>query len=77
VWKFDRFARSVSHLLRARETFQVLGIELGQLDRRRRYQHAGRTDGTVLGAVAELERWLIVERVKAGLRNARARSKRP
>jgi DNA invertase Pin-like site-specific DNA recombinase len=27
VWKFDRFARSVSHLLRALETFKVLGIE--------------------------------------------------
>jgi DNA invertase Pin-like site-specific DNA recombinase len=31
---------------------------------------------TVLGAVAELERSLIVERVKAGLRNARAKGKR-
>lgn len=31
---------------------------------------------TVLGAVAELERSLIVERVKAGLRNARAKRKR-
>jgi DNA invertase Pin-like site-specific DNA recombinase len=32
--------------------------------------------GQVLGAVAELERSLIVERVKAGLRNARAKGKR-
>ena len=31
---------------------------------------------TALGAVAELERSLIVERVKAGLRNARAKGKR-
>ena len=31
---------------------------------------------TVLGAVAELERSLIVERVKAGMRNARAKGKR-
>lgn len=30
----------------------------------------------VLGAVAELERSLIVERVKAGLRNAKAKGKR-
>ena len=30
---------------------------------------------TVLGAVAELERSLIVERVRAGLRNARANGK--
>src|SRR6516225_6709213 len=27
VWKFDRFARSVSHLLRALETFKALGAE--------------------------------------------------
>src|ERR1035437_5246464 len=26
VWKFDRFARSVSHLLRALETFNALGV---------------------------------------------------
>ena len=34
VWKFDRFARSVSHLLRALETFKSLGIEFcsAQLD---------------------------------------------
>ena len=31
VWKFDRFARSVSHLLRALETFQALGIEFVSL----------------------------------------------
>src|SRR5882762_2118692 len=31
VWKFDRFARSVSHLLRALETFQALGIDFVSL----------------------------------------------
>ena len=36
----------------------------------------GKTTFTVLGAVAELERSLIVERVKAGLRNAKAKGKR-
>ena len=36
----------------------------------------GRMIFTVLGAVAELERSLIAERVKAGLRNARAKGKR-
>jgi DNA invertase Pin-like site-specific DNA recombinase len=29
VWKFDRFARSVSHLLRALETFNTLGVASG------------------------------------------------
>jgi len=37
---------------------------------------AGKMVFTVLGAVAELERNLIVERVRAGLRNARAKGKR-
>ena len=76
VWKFDRFARSVSHLLRALETFNSLGIafvSLGeQIDTS---TPAGKMVFTVLGAVAELERSLIVERVKAGLRNARAKGK--
>jgi DNA invertase Pin-like site-specific DNA recombinase len=31
VWKFDRFARSVSHLLRALETFRAQGIEFVSL----------------------------------------------
>ncbi|HYL65291.1 MAG TPA: recombinase family protein [Candidatus Methylomirabilis sp.] len=31
VWKFDRFARSVSHLLRALDTFRILGIEFVSL----------------------------------------------
>jgi DNA invertase Pin-like site-specific DNA recombinase len=77
VWKFDRFARSVSHLLRALETFQALGIHFVSLSESiDTATPAGRLVFTVLGAVAELERSLIVERVKAGLRNARAKGKR-
>jgi DNA invertase Pin-like site-specific DNA recombinase len=76
VWKFDRFARSVSHLLRALETFQAQGIAFvsfsEQLDTS---TPAGKLVFTVLGAVAELERSLTVERVKAGLRNARAKGR--
>lgn len=77
VWKFDRFARSVSHLLRALETFQALGIDFVSLTEGvDTSTPAGKMVFTVLGAVAELERSLIVERVKAGLRNARAKGKR-
>ena len=76
VWKFDRFARSVSHLLRALESFKTQGIEFisfsEQLDTS---TPAGKLVFTVLGAVAELERSLIVERVRAGMRNARAKGK--
>jgi DNA invertase Pin-like site-specific DNA recombinase len=77
VWKFDRFARSVSHLLRALDTFRVLGIEFVSLSESLdTATPAGRMVFTVLGAVAELERSLIAERVRAGLRNARAKGRR-
>ena len=77
VWKFDRFARSVSNLLRALETFKALGIEFVSLSEQMDTSTpTGKMVFTVLGAVAELERSLIAERVKAGLRNARAKGKR-
>src|ERR1700682_5710655 len=76
-WRFDRFARSVSHLLRALETFNALGIgfvSLGEsIDTS---TPTGKMVFTVLASVAELERSLIVERVRAGLRNAVAKGKR-
>lgn len=77
VWKFDRFARSVSHLLRALDTFRVLGIEFVSLSESLdTATPAGRMVFTVLGAVAELERSLIAERVRAGLRNAKAKGRK-
>ena len=77
VWRFDRFARSVSHLLRALETFKALGIDFVSFSEQMDTSTpAGKMVFTVLGALAELERSLIVERVKAGLRNARAKGKR-
>jgi DNA invertase Pin-like site-specific DNA recombinase len=77
VWRFDRFARSVSHLLRALENFRSLGIEFVSLSEQvDTSTPTGKMVFTVLGAVAELERSLIVERVRAGLRNARAKGKR-
>jgi DNA invertase Pin-like site-specific DNA recombinase len=76
VWRFDRFARSVSHLLRALETFKALGIDfVSYSEQMDTSTPAGKMVFTVLGAVAELERSLIVERVRAGLRNARAKGK--
>jgi DNA invertase Pin-like site-specific DNA recombinase len=77
VWRFDRFARSVSHLLRALESFRSQGIEFislsEQVDTCTAY---GKMVFTILGAVAELERSLIAERVRAGLRNARAKGRK-
>src|ERR1700683_913380 len=74
VWKFDRFARSVSHLLRALENFGALGIEFVSLSEQLDTSTpTGKMVFTILGSVAELERSLIGERVKAGLRNAKAK----
>jgi DNA invertase Pin-like site-specific DNA recombinase len=76
VWRFDRFARSVSHLLRALETFKALGIDFVSFSEQMDTSTpAGKMVFTVLSAVAELERSLTVERVRAGLRNARAKGK--
>ena len=77
VWRFDRFARSVSHLIRALETFNSLGVQFVSLSEQvDTSTPMGKMVFTVLGAVAELERNLIVERVRAGLRHARAKGKR-
>lgn len=77
VWKFDRFARSVSHLPRALETLRALGIEFVSLSEKIDTSRAtGKMIFTVLASVSELERSRIGERVRAGLRNAKARGGR-
>ena len=63
-------------MLRALETFNALGIAFVSLSEQMdTTTPTGKMIFTVLGAVAELERSLIVERVRAGLRNARAKGK--
>lgn len=77
VWRFDRFARSVSHLLQALETFRTLGIEFVSISELvDTSTPTGKMVFTVLGAVGDLERSLISERVRMGLRNARKKGKR-
>ena len=77
VWRFDRFARSTKHLILALEEFRHLGIGFVS------YQEnidttspLGRAIFTIISAVAQLERDIIRERVKAGLRRARQNGKR-
>lgn len=78
VWKFDRFARSVKHLLRALETFQGLDIAFISLtesvDTSTPY---GKLVFTILGAVAELERSLIAERIRNGMKKLGAKKPGP
>src|SRR5216683_5468364 len=55
VWRFDRFARSVSHLLRALENFQALGVDFVSLSENvDTSTPTVKMVFTVLGAVAEL-----------------------
>lgn len=76
VWKFDRFARSVSHLLRALEEFHHLGIRfISVQDQVDTESPIGKAMFTVIGVMAELESSLISERVKAGMAAAKARGK--
>ncbi len=77
VWRFDRFARSTKHLLLALEEFGTLGVQFVS------YQEnidtttpLGAAVFTIVAAVATLERDLIRERVRAGLRNAKNKGKR-
>lgn len=77
VWKFDRFARSVSHLLRALEEFNHLGIRfISVQDQIDTQSPMGKAMFTMIGAMAELESSLISERVKAGMEAAKIRGKR-
>lgn len=74
VWKFDRFARSATHMLRALEAFQLKGIAFASVTEQIDSSTAmGKCMFTVIAAIAEMERSNIVERVHAGLRNARAK----
>ena len=76
VWKFDRFARSVAHLLRALEEFDYLGMRfISVQDQVDTASPMGKAMFTIIGAMAELESALISERVKAGMAAARARGK--
>lgn len=77
VWKFDRFARSVAHLLRALEEFNYLGIRfISVQDQIDTNSPMGKAMFTIIGAMAELESSLISERVKAGMAAAKSRGKK-
>ncbi len=77
VWKLDRWGRSLKHLVNSMVELEARGVALISLrDNFDLTTPAGRLMFQVIGAMAEFERSLIQERVKAGLRNARARGKR-
>jgi DNA invertase Pin-like site-specific DNA recombinase len=73
VWRYDRFARSMRELVNALEEFRSLGVDF--------VSYAEGADTTtpqgkllfgVMASLAEFERSLIAERVKAGMQRAKA-----
>ncbi len=73
---FSRLARSTTHLLKALDEFKLHNVAFISLSERLDTSTAaGKMAFTVLAAVSQLERELIVERVKVGLANARAKGK--
>jgi DNA invertase Pin-like site-specific DNA recombinase len=77
VWKIDRWGRSLKHLVTSLADLDAYGIAFVSLrDSLDLSTPSGRLMMQLLGAMAEFERALCQERVKAGLRNARAKGKR-
>ena len=76
VWSLDRLARSLQQLLSIAEECKTLGVDLVSLKQSLDTTlPAGRLTFQVLGAVAELEREMLRERVKSGMSQARRAGK--
>jgi len=76
VWALDRLARSLKQLLSISEECRLLGVDLVSLRQNiDTTLPAGRLTFQILGAVAEFERELLRERVKAGMAQARRSGK--
>ena len=77
VYRYDRFARSLRHLVNALEEFRALGIDFVSI-------HEGVDTSTpngrlifgIFASIAEFERELIRDRVRSGIRSARARGRK-
>ena len=77
IWAFDRIARSVRHLLDVLDDLNRLNVEF--ISFRENIDSGGplgRAMIVIIGAIAELERNLIIERVRSGMRRAKLEGRR-
>ena len=78
VWKLDRLCRSLPDLIKISEQIRMMGAQLVSITESiDTSTPAGRLYFNILGALGQMERELIQERVKAGLAAARRRGKVP
>lgn len=69
MWKLERLGRSLSHLVAVLSDLQGSGVAfLSLIEAIDTENAAGRLMGHILGALAEFECSLVVERTQAGLR---------
>jgi DNA invertase Pin-like site-specific DNA recombinase len=77
VWASDRLARSVRHFLEVLDELNHLSIEFVSFrENLDTTGPLGRALVVIIGAIAELERNLIIERVRAGMRRAKLEGRR-
>jgi len=77
VWSCDRLARSTKHFLQVLDELNEVGIQfLSQREAIDTDGPLGRAIVVIISAIAELERSLIVERVRAGMRRAKLEGRR-
>ena len=77
VWRFDRFARSTKHLVTSLEEFQHLSIDfISYQEDTDSSSPLGKAMFTIVAAISELERNIIVERIRGGLRRAKLMGKK-
>jgi DNA invertase Pin-like site-specific DNA recombinase len=77
VWRFDRLARSTRHLLDVLAEFNGLHVDfISQQESVDTSTPIGRMVFTFIAAIAEFEREILRERVKAGMAHAKAKGRR-
>jgi DNA invertase Pin-like site-specific DNA recombinase len=77
VWRYDRFARSTQALVHALNEFHSLGVDfISYQEHIDTTTPQGEMIFTVMASLAQFERALISERVKAGMARAKAQGKR-